>query len=123
MNIWPRSVTDVDEVLHDLPGHDGALLRWQESLDLLQRAAEAALGLLVNPLTSETHIHSNASWAPPADLGPLPEILQERALNLAALQQQAVDMLTTSRAGVEHEMAELARPRRQVQPVYVDVTG
>lgn len=123
MSIWPRSVAAADRVLNELPVDDEARRRWQESLDVLQHAAEAALGLPGNPPTSEAPPYGITTWAPSGDLGPLPEFLQERARNIAALQQQAVDLLAASRAGVEHEMAQIARPRRQVQPVYVDVTG
>jgi hypothetical protein len=123
MSIWPWPVADGDEVPAELPVADEALRRWRESLDTLQRQAEGALELPGSAPAPEAPVDGITSWAPPGDLVPLPEILQERARNIVALQQQAVDLLAASRIGVEHEMAQLARPRRQVRPVYVDVTG
>lgn len=120
MSIWPKSWPAPDDVLPELSADEKSLRRWQESLDTLEGEAEAALGLSEHAPSAAGDV---AAWAAPADLGPLPEVLRDRVRSLAALQERAVTMLTDSRAGVEREMADLARPRRHVQPVYMDVTG
>ncbi len=120
MSIWPQTWTAPDDVLPGLPADEKSLRRWQNSLDALEDEAGAALGLSER---APSAVDGIAGWAPPADLGPLPQVLLDRARSLAALQERAVTMLTDSRAVVEQEMAELARPRRHVQPVYMDVTG
>ncbi len=120
MSIWPQAWTAPDDVLPELSADEKSLRRWQESLDTLEVEAEAALGLSERAASDAERI---TAWAPPADLGPLPEVLLDRARALAAVQELAVTVLAVSRTGVEQEMAELARPRRHVQPVYMDVTG
>ncbi|PYI66851.1 hypothetical protein CVV68_12190 [Arthrobacter livingstonensis] len=127
MSIWPTPMMSADKTLNELPVDERSLQRWQESLAALERDADAALGLPAAMATlHENTLHEKTrvdTWEPPVELGPLPQIFVERARALASLQQRAAARLAAARADVEHELAELTRPRRQVQPVYVDVTG
>lgn len=123
MSIWPMLMMSADGTLNELPLNDESLLRWRETLDALAGEAEASLGRSGNTLTPEETTGIIDAWEPPAGLGPLPDIFVERARLLVSLQQRAADKLAAARDGVEHELAELTRPRRQVQPLYVDVTG
>lgn len=123
MNIWPQpeSWSVPDDALTGLSAEGTLLERWQESLDVLASEAEAVLGL--SDGAPATPFPGVQSWGPPTDLGPMPEVLFDRARSVLRLQDRAVTILANSRNGVERELAEAARPSRDVQPVYVDVTG
>lgn len=128
MSIWPRAAM-IEEMGWMLPDGEDVLQRWQESLDDLERQARAALKLATAQAdTAYAATPADAgsgaqAWAVPADLGPLPDSLAVRARYVVELQQRAAAMMAASRDDVEREMTQLARPGRQIQPVYVDVTG
>lgn len=117
MSNWPFPSFSGDESPMEQPVDAESLLRWQNLLDTLEQEAETALA------GSEDSMGGHPTWSPPADLGPLPEIFAERARSLASRQRLGVASLAASLSTIEVEMAELTRPRKQVQPLYVDVTG
>ncbi|MCQ9162497.1 hypothetical protein [Arthrobacter sp. STN4] len=121
--IWPKALP-VAETTPTAPAADGeSLRRWGQSLDALQQEAEAALAPAANTGGDGPAAHGTGPWAAPTDLGPLPAALLDQARHLAGLQERALGVLTEARAGVEHELAALNRPRTQVRPVYLDTTG
>lgn len=117
--IWPNLLASADKALTELNADEESLRRWEESLDTMQQDAEAALD--GNAATGDAT--AGSAWTAPTDLGPLPELLLDRARYLAGLQAQAVGVLAQARTGVEHELAALVPKRRDVRPVYVDVAG
>ncbi|WP_336857737.1 hypothetical protein [Sinomonas albida] len=64
-------------------------------------------------------------WTPPADLGPLPERLLERAVAVLSRQGKVAERLDEARTAAGRHLAALdAIPaRRQGAALYLDVTG
>jgi hypothetical protein len=101
----------VDDLLPDpIPIDTAAVAAWSAVLDDLQSHVD----------------HPGAAlryWAPPPNLGRLPESLMDRAQTLVAAQSAAVEQLTVLRGEVAAEIAALAPPRKNATAVYLDVVA
>lgn len=103
--------------------------RWVAALDLLQLQADQAIASCGSDVSTQgSHVPATAqeilAWAPPPDLGEIPEELMERAQTVLELQKRAATLLAASQAVVEAEIGDLVPPpRAQVRPLYVDVIG
>lgn len=102
---------------------------WDDVLDGLERELDAVAQGAVPPTDAAT-----TAWEPPADLGPLPAALADRARMLLARQHaQAARLRATldetlaarRRTGREHEAARRlqAATATPTPPVYVDLVG
>jgi hypothetical protein len=81
---------------------------WIAELDRLEDATSA--------------IAPGLDWAPPTDLGPLPEDLRPRAVRIAAAQQQAIRRATDAkRTTASHLTAVGAAAPAPVRAVYLDL--
>ncbi|PJJ73294.1 hypothetical protein CLV46_2880 [Diaminobutyricimonas aerilata] len=91
--------------MRDAPG-------WAEVLDLLEADAR-------DELSAEA-----ADWHPPADLGPLPPELIDRARAVLALQRARAADLAGRRSSVAAELAAVrAVPTDERASVYLDTSG
>ena len=93
---------------------DAALERWNALLDELAREITNA------------GAHEGGPWRPPADLGPLPAELIERAQELAVAQQNAIAALEHEQTSTRRHLTALrAQPqqRNETGPVYLDASG
>jgi hypothetical protein len=91
---------------------------WPELLD----AMEADLLRNVDPEESE----EAATWSAPADAGPLPPHLLDRARRIVDAQQTAIAVLAEEQASVARHLAALRTvpsPVTAGRSVYLDVVG
>jgi hypothetical protein len=85
---------------------------WEDVLTTLERdlaALQAAIDDLDQPTPATT-------FAPPADLGPMPADLARRALSLAAAYDTAVKRAEEEAARVAEELRRLPRGHAEQQP-------
>ena len=108
--IWPAAAPADDQAPDPIPIDTAAVATWSAVLDDLQ-----------------THLdHPDAAlhyWAPPPNLGRLPESLIERARTLVAAQSAAVERLTFLRDDVATELSALQPVRKNATSVYLDVVA
>jgi hypothetical protein len=83
---------------------------WEEVLGTLEADLEA-LNAVVADLDREPHA---PRFVPPADLGPIPPALAERAIRLSGAYEAAVERANAEAARLHHELQQVAR--RQVEP-------
>lgn len=107
---------------------------WESVLAGLEADLAASERLLAGPPQGEHDAGGPAPaglapavvrWAPPANLGPLPETLSARARALEAAQRDLAAKLAAARSSAAGHLAALrAVPTaRQDAPVYLDVQG
>lgn len=96
--------------------------RWEEFLDRIEADVALAAAGLDDP-SIPVHVEL---WIPPADLGPMPESLQERALTVLAAQQNIRERLQGARASAARQLGALKSVPESAgtgRSVYLDVTG
>lgn len=119
---------------------DSATTRWEALLDELEADIHRTKELLVRPPASldpdaaaddseadpvAAALALTAEWAPPADLGPLPDALRGRAEAVANQQRELTktlnDTMVTTRAHLR--VTQTLRQRNAPQAVYIDTLG
>lgn len=99
---------------------------WDQALADLELEVQHAEELLrVAHLPAPQDVAQRAAWRPPADLGPLPASLVERARALHARQVDVARRLAEQAAVSRRHLAaaDVLRARPPATPVYVDVEG
>ena len=93
---------------------------WEDTLDALERAVQAAARLAARP-GSAGPLPAPTAWVPPVPDGPLPPALLDRARDLLRRQAEVSQDLARAAARTRAELAGLDRPA----PVaaYVDVSA
>jgi hypothetical protein len=94
---------------------------WEEVLGTLEAELEA-LRAVVDDLDREPHV---PRFVPPADLGPLPPALADRAIRLSGAYEAALERANGETARLHQELQQVARrqveqPRGQAR---IDVQG
>ncbi|GAA1337976.1 hypothetical protein [Arthrobacter roseus] len=95
-------------------------IRWRTVLAQLEEQVQCAL---LQTTTSDDGARVPAWWQPPSDLGPVPEELRERALQLAVAQQHAMDRVKSAMRSSRRQSAFVAsvpRPGNGVRSAYLD---
>ena len=104
-------------------GFDAAWVQALTDLEMDVATAEAMLDS--DHLPSVAQVAQMAAWQPPADLGPLPAPLLERAQVLADRQRSVAEAITRAMINNRRHLAALdeihAPPPSR--PVYLDVHG
>ncbi|MCL2467845.1 MAG: hypothetical protein FWF02_04410 [Micrococcales bacterium] len=99
---------------------------WVEALTVLEMDVATAEAMLDNDhLPSVEDVARMAAWQPPADLGPLPASLVDRAQALANHQRAVAEAVTRAMIANRRHVAALDQIRATPpsRPVYVDLEG
>ena len=86
----------------------------------------AAMEAAAAPDAGETTWESTTPWSPPAELGPMPPELHDRARRLIGTQRAAISRLAEEQRAVGRHLAALRTVpvvTDATQSVYLDVTG
>ncbi len=90
---------------------------------MLSQLEEQVQSALLQTTTTDDDGTVPVWWQPPSDLGPVPEELRERALQLEVAQQHAMDRVRSAMRSSRRQSAFVAsvpRPGNGVRSAYLD---